>query len=163
MFPSNPPYSLWSIWGSLSIMNHAFALTLLAVGIYCVSSAAIVLVRLRSIGRLSQNEHSLSIRQVVADLHNRSANMNYVLGATFYLFGVVFFLGIQQAPVTLGLSKSLPWTEVLWNFELHFAFAANVFLVLLILHCVSWFVRTRLNKWSAFKDSLIFGEKSPFH
>ena len=68
-----------------------------------------------------------------------------VLGATFYLFGVVFFLDLQQAPMTLGLSASPPWTEILWNFELLFAFAANVFIVLLILHLVSWFVRNRLN------------------
>jgi hypothetical protein len=116
----------------------------MAVSIYCFRSAVIVLVRLRSIEKSPLNEDP-SIRPTVAALHNRSSNLSHVIGATFYLFGVVLFLGLQQAPMTLGLSATPPWTEILWNFELLFAFATNVFIVLLALHFVSWFVRNRLN------------------
>jgi hypothetical protein len=149
MFMSNPPYSLWSIWSSLSLMNHVFVLILIGVSIYCLSSAVIVLVRLRSIGKSTTNEDSISIQRTVTALHKRSANVSRAIQATSYLFGVVLFLALQQAPMTLGLSARPPWTEILWNFELLFTLAAHVFLVLLVLHVVSWFVHKQLNSnWS---------------
>jgi hypothetical protein len=81
----------------------------------------------------------------VAALHNRSANVRHVIGATFYLFGVVFFLGLQSAPLVLGHSADPLRMEILPTFVVLFAFAANVFLVLFVLHLVSWFVCNRLN------------------
>jgi hypothetical protein len=130
-------------------MNHVFFLILLAVSIYCLSSVVIVLVRLRSIGKSSLNEDPISIRRTVAALHNRSANVSHVIGATFYLFGVVFFLSLQAAPRALGHSRNPLEMEVLPTFVVLFAFAANVLLVILVLHLLSWFVRNRLNSnWS---------------
>jgi len=126
-------------------MNHVFFLILLAASIYCLLSAVIVLVRLRSIGKSQLNEDSISIRRTVAALHNRSANVSHVIGATFYLFGVVFFLGLQSAPRVLGHSRNPFEMEVLPTFVILFAFAANVLLVLLVLHLLSWFVCNQLN------------------
>ena len=145
MFMSNPPYWIWSIWSNLSVMNHVFFLILLAATAYCLLSAAIVLVRLRSIGKSPLDEDSISLRRTVAALHNRSANMGHVIGATFYLFGFVLFLGLQSAPRTLGHSRNPLEMEVLPTFVVLFAFAANVLLVLLALHLLSWLVRNQLH------------------
>ena len=145
MFMSNPPYWIWSIWSNLSVMNHVFFLILLAVSTYCLLSAAIVLVRLRSIRKSPLDKDSISIRRTVATLHNRSANVSHVIGATFYLFGVVLFLGLQSAPRALGHSRNPLEMEILPTFVVLFAFAANVLLVLFVLHLLSWFVRNRLN------------------
>jgi hypothetical protein len=38
----------------------------------------------------------------------------------------------------------LPLNSIIGAFRLHFAFAAHVFFVLLLLHCVQWFVSTRV-------------------
>jgi hypothetical protein len=146
---SSPPYWLWSIWSDLSVLNHLFFLTLSAVIIYCLSSATIILVRFHTIGK-APYEDSISIRRSVAALHNRSASVRHVIGATFYLFGVVFFLGLQSAPRVLGNSADSLRMEVLPTFVLLFAFATNVFLVLLVLHLVSWFVSNRLNSSSVY-------------
>ncbi len=143
---SNPPYWLWSIWSNLSVLNRLFFLTLCAVSIYCLLSAIIILVRLRSIRKEQSNEDSISIRRSVAALHNRSANVRHVIGATFYLFGVVFFLGLQSAPLVLGHSADPLRMEILPTFVVLFAFAANVFLVLFVLHLVSWFVCNGINR-----------------
>lgn len=141
---SNPPYWLWSIWSNLSVVNRLFFLIPSAVSIYCFFSAIIILV-LRSISEAQPNEDPISIRRSVTALHNRAANMRHVIGASFYLFGIVFFLGLQSAPRVLGHSTNPLGMEVLPTFVLLFAFAANVFLVLLVLHLVSWFACNRLN------------------
>jgi hypothetical protein len=148
MFMSNPPYWFWSIWSNLSVMNHLFFLMLSAVSIYCLLSAIIILVRLRSIRKSPLDEDPISIQRSVTALRNRSANVRQVIEATFYLFGVVFFLGLQSTPRTLGHSTNPLGMEVLPTFVLLFAFAANVFLILLVLHLVSWFVCNRLNSSS---------------
>lgn len=62
-----------------------------------------------------------------------------------YLFGLIFFLSLQSAPHTLGLSHTFPATEILNNFVVSFVFAANVFFILLVLHLVQWLVSSRLN------------------
>ena len=145
MFMSSPPYWLWSIWPSLSLVNRLFLLVLSAVSIYCLLSAIVIHLRLRSIRKTQPNEDPISFRRSTAALHSRVANLRHVIGATFYLFGFVFFLGLQSAPRVLGHSASPLGMEVLPTFVLLFAFAANVFLVLLALHLVSWFVGNRLN------------------
>jgi hypothetical protein len=145
MFVSDPPHWLWSIWPSLSVMNRLFFLVLSAITVYCLLSATIILVRFRYIRKEQPTEDPISIQRSAAALHNRSANVRQVIGATTYLFGVVFFLGLQSAPRTLGHSASPLGMEVLPTFVLLFAFAANVFLVLLALHLVSWFVCSRVN------------------
>jgi hypothetical protein len=59
--------------------------------------------------------------------------------ATFYLLGLVLFVGLQLAYITIDNSKTPVGWIFLQNFVIYFAFAANVFLVFLI-HFVQWFV-----------------------
>jgi hypothetical protein len=112
------------------------------VSLYSLFSATIVMLRLRSIAHPVTNDTSL--RQAVAALHER-CNVQQLIRATFYLFGLVLFLGLQWAYVTLGHSSTPAAWPVLKNFEVDFAFAAHVFLVLLVLHFVQWFASSRLH------------------
>jgi hypothetical protein len=61
----------------------------------------------------------------------------------FYFFGFVLFAGFQNAYSVIDDSKiSTDWI-VVGNFQIHFAFAGNVFFFLLMLHSVQWFVADR--------------------
>jgi hypothetical protein len=68
-----------------------------------------------------------------------------VIAAMFFAFGALFFWVLPEAFNVQGLSRSLPLTEIIGAFALHFAFAANVFFVLLLLHCVQWFASRRVD------------------
>ena len=74
----------------------------------------------------------------------RSANVHQLLNATFYLFGLVFFLTLPEAAFINEVSGTPTATLILQNFLRDFAFASNVFFVLLVLHLVRWFVSGRL-------------------
>jgi hypothetical protein len=131
--------SIWAIWRQFSLLQHLFLLMLSGVSLYSLFSATIVMLRLRSLAHPVTNDTSL--RQAVAALHERCPNVQQLIRATFYLF----FLGLQWAYVTLGHSSTPAAWLVLKNFEVDFAFAANVFLVLLVLHFVQWFASSRLH------------------
>lgn len=63
--------------------------------------------------------------------------MRQLIGAMFYLFGFLFFLSLPSTLFTPD-SRISVGILVLKNFFVRFAFAANVFLILLVLHCVQW-------------------------
>ena len=132
------PYTLWSIWRELSTLYRLFVLILAVVSIYSLSSATIVLKRIRAFTRPRNEEIPAFTQQHVAGLHSRCSNLRQILGATFYLFGLLFFVGLQNAPITVGDGRGFPAVEILNNFVFHFVFAANVFLVFLALHLVQW-------------------------
>lgn len=149
MFMSNPPYAIWSIWKNLSVLQHLFFVILTAISIYCLFSATIVVLRLRSMASLNSNPYSVSSSRSLASLHARCANIRLLIGVAFWFFGFSFFLGLQEAPHTLGHGGATVGAEILGNFVLYFAFAANVFFIFLVLHLLHWFVRSRLNSlWS---------------
>jgi hypothetical protein len=138
-------YILWSIWPQLSILYRLFALILAAVTVHSFASATITLKRIRGLTVGQKEGVRPSIQNSVLALHSRCTNMRQILGATFYLFGFLFFIGLQNAPITLGDGPSFPMVQILGNFVLHFVFSANVFLVFLVLHLVQWLVSSRLN------------------
>jgi hypothetical protein len=141
---SNPQYGIWSIWPQLSVLYHLFFVILSAVSAYCLFSATMTVLRLRS--------HDISAQQSAA-LHLRWANTGRLIGAMFWVFGVVFFWGLQDLPHYLGHGGSaLVSLQVLGSFMLHFAFAWNVFSVFLVLHLVHWFVCSRLNLSTSLSD-----------
>jgi hypothetical protein len=149
MFKSNPPYAIWSIWLYLPALQKLLFLALCALGIYCLFSAAITMARLRTLPKLLQKkEDSASIQRALAALRKRSNNLQHFIGAAFYLFGLVLFVGLQLAYITIDNSKTPVGWIVLQNFVIYFAFAANVFLVFLILHFVQWFVSGRVDACS---------------
>ena len=134
--------SIWAIWRQLPLLQRLFLLMLSGVSLYSLFSATVVVLRLRSLAHPGTNDTSL--QQTVAALHKRCTNVQQLIRATFYLFGLVLFLGLQWAYVILGDSRTPAAWLVLKNFEVDFAFAANVFFVLLVLHFVQWFASSRL-------------------
>ena len=140
----NHSYTLWSLWPQLSILYRLFVLILTGVSIYSLFSATMIIRRLHALPNPHQ-ENSDSIQPKLVPLYTRCANLKQTLAATFYLFGLLFFVGLQNAPVTIGDGRGIPIIEILGNFVLHFIFAANVFLIFLVLHLVQWLVSSRLN------------------
>ena len=143
-FMTEPPYALWSIWSNLSHLQQAFLLMLGVVSSYSLFSAAKTLLRLRLIRRL-RSEESAHVRESASALSIHCANVRRVIGATFYLFGLVLFLGLQTVGHTLGGGFM---QQILGNFLLHFAFAANVFFVFLTIHSIQWLVSARVDAFA---------------
>jgi hypothetical protein len=113
-----------------------FCLILTLVVIYTLFSATLIVLRLRSLGTI-QNDNSL--RKAFALLNHRSANLRQIIVAVFYLFGLTFFLQIQNAFWTAENGRSIA-LMVLENFRADFRFATVIFLVFLLIHSVQWFV-----------------------
>jgi hypothetical protein len=137
-------YTLWSLWPELSTLYRLFVLILTGVSIYVLFSAVVIIKNLYFV--TSAYEENLdTIQSKLIQLYARCANLKQTLAATFYLFGFLFFVGLQNAPIAIGERNGIPIIEILGNFVLHFIFAANVFLVFLVLHLVQWLVSSRLN------------------
>jgi hypothetical protein len=113
---------------------------LAVVAIYSLFSATAILVRLRSVMNSRQSKHMAVLQRSVASLHARSYNLRQLILATFYLFGIVFFFGLWSTRWTADHSRA----SILDGFFVYFAFAANAFLIFLVLHSVQWFVSGRL-------------------
>jgi hypothetical protein len=145
----NPSYALWSIWNKLPFLHQLFFLFLFVVSGYTVFSAAKVLARVRSL-MASGGANDLAARKdEVAALSFRCANVRHLITGSFYLFGIVFLWGLRFALWTPDSRISVA-ILVLQNFFLYFAFAANAFLVFLILHSVQWFASARLQACARF-------------
>jgi hypothetical protein len=136
----NQQDSLWSVVKSLSTVQLLFCLILTLVVIYTLFSATLIVLRLRSL-RTIQNDNSL--RKAFALLNHRSANLRQIIVAVFYLFGLTFFLQIQNAFWTAENGRSIA-LMVLENFRADFRFATVIFLVFLLIHSVQWFVSSRI-------------------
>ena len=142
------PYTLWSIWPWLSTLYRMFVLILAAVSIYSIVSATIVLKRMWALKSPRKEELRVPIQQYVAALRKRCANLWQILGATFFLFGFLLFIGLQNATITVGDGRGFPAFEILNNFVFQFVFAANVFVVFLVLHVIQWLTSSRLQAYA---------------
>src|SRR6266436_2524976 len=141
---SNPHYTLWSIWKYLPTLQLLFCVIFSLVSIYTLFSATVIMVRLRSLANQRQVEDVSSLQRSLAALHARSANLRQLIGATFYLFGFIFFLTLPFAFITLVSSSTPGWMLIFQNLSIYFTFATNVFFVFLVLHSVYWFVSRRV-------------------
>jgi hypothetical protein len=144
----NSSYTFLSIWRELSISYRLFVVTLAAVSVYSLISATIVFKRIRTLESHRSEETASSTQQYIQMLYRRCANLRQILTATFYLFGLLLFVGLQNAPITVGDGFGFPARQILGGFILHFVFAANVFLVFLILHVVQWVTCIRIHSFA---------------
>jgi hypothetical protein len=133
----DPPYALWTIWRSLSTLNRGLIVILGVVFVYCVFSTIRTMLRLHSVWNRS-NQDRQTVSDTIAALAARYARMRQVISATFYLFGLVLFLGLENIPNVLADGKEPLGVYVLDNFLLLCAFAANVFFIFLVLHSIQW-------------------------
>jgi hypothetical protein len=139
----NSTYTLWSLWPALSYLNRLFALILAVVFVYSTTSAIIVYKGLRRLIR-SRESAARNSFQFIATLHRRCANLRQILGATFFLFGLLFFLGLPSATITIGDGRGILAFEILSNFVTRFIYAANVFLIFFGIHLVQWVTSSRV-------------------
>ena len=127
----------------LPVLGRIFLLLLLLVSIYSLYSTCIILVRLRSLSKQRTFEDKNSLRRSLALLKQRAANLRQLILASFHLFGLTFFSQITTAFVT-PLSGPFAWVNIAQHLEVHFNFAADAFLVFLILHMSQWVASTRI-------------------
>jgi hypothetical protein len=125
---------------SLSIVSRAFLLFLALVVTYTLYFTLFVLMRLHS---LRAAHDDTSFRKSLAVLAHRSTNLRQIIVAIFYLFGLTFFLQIQNAFWTPDNNRPVG-LMVLENFRGYFRFGAVIFLVFLVLHSAQWFVSRRI-------------------
>jgi hypothetical protein len=132
-------FAIWSIWSQLSFLYRLFWLLLSLVSLYTYWSAASLLRRFRMPNHQNDSPESFRIR-----LEARITNLRQIIAAMFLTFGALFFWTLPEAFNTLGHSRSLPLGQIIGGLRLQFAFAASVFLVLLLLHCAQWLVSRRV-------------------
>jgi hypothetical protein len=141
---SNLHYSIWSIWPELSILPKLFFLIFCLICTYIILNAGLVMVRLRSVTRNMKSMDDTSSRASMGQLLTRCTNMGNLITASFYFFGFTFFMALPGATVVIGPSRLPATTFMIRNFLAFFAFAANVFFVMLVLHLMYWFVSGRV-------------------
>jgi hypothetical protein len=129
------PAPFWLIWKELPILEKLPFLILCILGGYSFFLAATV-VRLRS---------AASVQANIVRLRKRVRNLQKATVAAFYLLGFGIFAGLQSAYCINENSTRPLAVIVLGNLQLHFAFAGNGFLVLLIVHVVQWFIANQVN------------------
>jgi hypothetical protein len=138
MFKSIPPYGIWSIWPELSLLSKAFFVGLCSLGLYSVLSALNAARRIRISTATPEKQDIETVPTALAVLRRKAERLHQTVGAAFYLFGFLLFLGLQDAyKTTVNSATPVGWL-ILENFMIHFAFAANVFFVLLLLHVAQW-------------------------
>jgi hypothetical protein len=117
------------------------------VCVYLLYSEVITLSRAWKVRRSLVAGQSADSESIGA-LRQRSARADKVRGTAFLLFGVVLFENMQWSYVTIDDSTTPGGWVVLRNFEPHFAFAFNVFFILLILHIAGWLVSSLVNRFA---------------
>jgi len=105
--------------------------------------------RLHAIRKQDPHEHLIPIEDVLAPLYRSLANTRQLIGATFYLFGFVFFLLLPNIQNTLeARSTAEELKQILGGFQICCEFAANVFFIFFVLHVAEWIVYMMLNRSS---------------
>ena len=93
----------------LPIVARLFFLLLSLISIYTLFTAIVIMMRLLSLTNQRQAEDASSVQRSVVALQTRSANVQQLIGATFYLFGLIFFLSLPLATRILGDSHNTSW------------------------------------------------------
>jgi hypothetical protein len=123
-------------WRELPLLLRLFALFLWVVSVYTLVLLSTVLWRLRS---------SVTPQQSVG-FQNRVAGVRQLLLFTAYLFGCSWFFQIPGAFVIIGDSGRSGFSIIIEQLGVYFSYAADVFLVLLLLHSAQWFVSAHLQR-----------------
>jgi len=134
-FDPTRPAPIWLVLPYLSFLERLFFIALMVLSIYVIVSAATTVLRVRALLHTANNADA---EQRFIALRRRPARVNRLITTAFYLFGVVLFLGLQGTYSVIDNSKIPTGYVILWNFGPHFAFAGNVFFMLLILHVLGW-------------------------
>ena len=146
MLIQTPPYPFWSLWMYFSTLERLFLVALGLVGCYALFSLATTALRVWNTKASLHEGNADGIERIVSTLRGRSVRLQMLTGAAFYLFGVVLFLGLQRAHITIDHSSTPVGLLVLENFQIRFVFAFNVFVAFFVLHMLAWFVSALVRK-----------------
>jgi hypothetical protein len=141
----DPPYAVWSIWQNCGWLERFVLVLLAGLIIYSLLAAIVTIVRIRSL-ETSRSSVSVDLEGTLKGSQRHWHHIRQATDATFYLFGLVLFLVLENVGIVVGdggLGSAA--NHVLGNFILSCAFAANAFLGFLILHPIRWFVSTRIS------------------
>src|SRR5581483_4846690 len=105
--------------------------------VYCVFSTIRTMLLLRTVWS-RPNQDRETIRDAIGVLGTRYARLRQVITASFYLFGLVLFLGLENISNVMADGNQPLGIYVLDNFLLLCAFAANIFFIFLVLHSIQW-------------------------
>lgn len=139
MFNNIPPCFFWSVWRRFSTWERLFLIVLCVLTVYALYSVVVTLSRVR--------HNRGNVERTFLDLHIRSTRLQRLIGTGFHLFGIVLFLNLQWAYVTVGSSRTPGGWLVLENFAIHFVFAFNVFITFLILHLLGWLIANQVDNF----------------
>ncbi|MGB8132416.1 MAG: hypothetical protein WCG81_21695 [Candidatus Angelobacter sp.] len=135
------PALIWFIWPYLSWSERLSFLALCTLGVYWLF-LAVTVVRFQSmVGDLDY----AAVQKSLVRIRKRIGNLQQATLVMFYLFGFVLFGCFQFAYRVLENSSTPVGWIVVRNFQIHFAFAANAFLVFLVFQFIHWFVENRVN------------------
>ena len=141
MIDLSRPVPIWSVLPYLGFLEHLFFLALMVLSIYVLFVAVTTVVRARKIrASVVPSADNADGEDRYVALRRRSARVDKLITTAFYLFCCVLFMGLLNAYSVIDNSKTPIGFIVLWHLEPQFAFAANVFFVLLVLHLVGWFI-----------------------
>ena len=139
------PYAAWSIWQSCGWLERFVLILVGGLIIYSLLSAVATVVRLRSLRAVESDVRLGLAKKSILGLQKHWVRIQYASHAVFYLFGLALFLDLQSVGMIIGdVGPTSAANQVLRNFTLSCAFAANVFFGFLILHIVQWVVSGRL-------------------
>jgi len=149
MLIQTPPFSFWSVWMYLSTGQRLFLVALGLLGIYALFLTIATVLRVHKIKVAILRESDQNVQNKLSVIRRRCARLQRLIGTAFYVFGIVLFLCLQRAHVIIDTSKIPVGFQVLQNFQVDFIFASNAFLGFLLLHLLSWFVETWVERCAA--------------
>jgi hypothetical protein len=141
----DPPYAVWSIWRNCGWLERFVLILLGGLIIYSLLAALVTTLRIHSL-KMSRLPVSVDLESTHKAFQRHWNHIQQATDATFYLFGVVLFLVLQNVGMVLGDGgPSSAANQVLGNFILSCAIAANAFLGFLILQLIRWLISTRIS------------------
>jgi len=139
MLDLSRPVPIWSVLPYLSFLERLFFLALMVLSVYVLLAAVTTVLHVRRIrASVLPSTNSADAEQRFAALRRRSARVDKLITTALYLFCCVLFTGLLNAYSVIDNSKTPIGYIVLWNLWPQFAFAANVFFVLLVMHLIGW-------------------------
>ena len=136
------------LWPALPPLPRLFVIILGVVAVVAIRSLVLVAGLLGVVGKAEVQPSSSPgvFRTHVLLLQQRLGGVHHLLLWASYLFGLCFFLSLPGAFKTLDHSSTPTFILVFENLQDRFAFAAYVFLVLLILYSLYWIVSSRVTR-----------------
>jgi hypothetical protein len=142
----DPPYAVWSIWQPCGWLYRIVFILVGGLIVYSVSFAVVTVARLRSINSAKSDLQLDPAKNAVEALRRHWVGIRQATIAVFYVFGLVLFLVLQYVGVVIGDGgPGYGARQVMANFTLSCAFAANAFFGFLVLHILQWLISGRIN------------------